>query len=115
MKYQIADKKPHTTPTGKTMYFLKLSANGETEDCSTFDEIGNVGDYVEGEIKTSEKLDKNGSPYKNFYLPRKTDLLEKRIEELEKAVKLLVQEQRKGKPKEEKELDEALELDDIPF
>lgn len=85
-KIQVEYVKPETVQTKygeKTKYSIKDS-NERWYSCWDRDMAGvKQGDTIEGEVLSREY---NGKTYYDFKLPRKEDLLERRIEALEKAV-----------------------------
>lgn len=125
MKYQVTETKPHafTYKSGKkegqegVMYFLKLSDGDMTQEASSFKEGYKVGDWVHGNIVDSDKMDKDGNPYKNFveYTPDQIEVND-RLEKLEDAMKKVVAKLRQKPTNElDKILTEDINPDDIPF
>jgi len=114
-KIKLTEITPHVTKTGKTMYFLK---DDEGNKYSTFDVMSNVkiGDVVEGEITI------NGD-YKNFKLPKenspvytKINELDLRVEELERAMKVVVKQLRSQDHDCHTSEDDGCDVcDDLPF
>lgn len=80
-----------------------------------------VGDEVDIVITESDKLDKNGKPYLNFSLPKPEDkaneALNKILMEIT-PIKLMLQEilsHVKPRKKSPQEVDEDINIDDVPF
>jgi len=79
-KLTILGVKPHTTKTGKQMYFLKTSRG----DMSTFEDFSQ---WTEGmEVEGVVIPDREGKFNPTFKYPKQNDFLEERVKRLETAM-----------------------------